>query len=166
MSDSRVLTVERSTSTAHRLSEYDGACANIHGHNMEWEVDLVVSMEETGDDNMPLDFKKVSDLIDETDHAILLSKNDPLVTRFGGDLGEIERIFGDVIWFEGDPTTEIMSQWMARRLTEEIDAVSYAEVTVWETEKYGMEASHPSDPHPACHDGQKTLDEVAEEDDE
>ena len=62
--NTRTLEVERSTSTAHRLDEYDGVCANIHGHNFEWEVTLEVSMENTGEDNMPLDFKDVADLLD------------------------------------------------------------------------------------------------------
>jgi len=70
--DSRVLDVERSTSTAHRLTHYDGACGNLHGHNMEWNVKVCVDMQGVGDDNMPLDLKDVSGMVDEFDHLVVL----------------------------------------------------------------------------------------------
>jgi len=128
MTDHRTVTVERSTSTAHRLHHYDGVCGDVHGHNIRWELTLVVEMGSVGDDNMPLDFKAVSDMVDETDHAILLNESDPLT--------ESEHL-GSVITFDGDPTTELISQWMADRLVS-LDVVTAAEVTLYETDKYGM----------------------------
>jgi 6-pyruvoyltetrahydropterin/6-carboxytetrahydropterin synthase len=141
----RTLQVERSTSTAHRLAHYEGVCANVHGHNMKWDIHLTVDMSNAGEDNMPLDFKEVSDLIDETDHAILLNENDGIVGTFI-DMGlseeeakkTIEEEFGDVIWFDGDPTCELVSQWMADRLVDEIDAVMESTVELAETEKYSI----------------------------
>lgn len=148
MSDpTRSLNVTRSTSTAHRLVEYDGACSNVHGHNFDWDVTLQVSMEKTGSDNMPLDFKDVADLLDETDHAILLNEKDALVRSFA-DVGAVEEILGDVLLFEGDPTCELVSQWMADRFIEEFDCVRYAQVNVHETDKYGMEATSVDMPGP------------------
>lgn len=147
--DTRTLEVERSTSTAHRLKHYDGACTNVHGHNMEWEVEVEVSMEGVGEDNMPLDFKDVSDLIDETDHAVLLNEDDPLVPGSLVPGGEAERYFvdalGDCILFEGDPTCEMVSKWMARRLVEEVEAAIHAEVTLWETSKYSITSEFPTE---------------------
>lgn len=131
----RKLEVERSTSTAHRLKEYDGACACVHGHNMKWEIILTVSMEDVGSDNMPLDFKEVSNMVDETDHAILLNDDDPLLGREG-----MEQLLGDLITFDGDPTCELISEWMAERFVDEIPSVLDAEVTIYETDKYGMTA--------------------------
>lgn len=147
----RTLHVERSTSTAHRLSRYDGVCGNIHGHNMHWVAEVVVDMSDTGDDNMPLDLKHISDLIDETDHATLLSEQETRklhevmgtdnVPSDDEDKKEIiEALFGDVIWFEGDPTCEVMAQWMANRIRE-IDEVISVQITVHETDKYGIETS-------------------------
>lgn len=134
--DTRTLTVERSTSTAHRLTHYEGVCANVHGHNMKWDLELVVSMEDTGEENMPLDFKDVSDRIDEYDHAILLNNDDPLVSAPDG----VRDLLGEVVTFEGDPTCELVAQVVADDLVAELDCVLEAFVTLSETEKYGMTA--------------------------
>mgnify|MGYP006266882685 FL=1 len=160
----RTLEVERSTSTAHRLAYYDGVCGNIHGHNMEWEVEVEVSMAGVGDDNMPLDLKDISGLIDEVDHAVIFGRDDELLRfvyehsdvlhheeldepdypidsetqfMFTDDIDPI----GEVFVFAGDPTCEVLSQWMADRLVNEIKAVTDAEVTVYETDKYGISTS-------------------------
>jgi len=162
MTDTRTLHVERSTSTAHRLHHYDGVCGNVHGHNMKWEAEVEVSMEEVGDDNMPLDLKDVSSLIDDTDHAILLNVNDKLLDALADevlldesqsleqmrqkdqsgiyvDSGQIP-LLGEAYLFHGDPTCEVMAQWMADRI-QNIDAVVDVEIIVYETDKYGIETS-------------------------
>lgn len=128
----REVKVNHSTSTAHRLLYYDGACNNVHGHNMEWTVNLTVEMEEIGDTNMAIDFKKVSELLDETDHAIILNEEDPLVKH--ADL------LGSVITVSGDPTVELMTEWMANKFLE-FDEVVSATVSCAETDKYDMEYS-------------------------
>jgi 6-pyruvoyl-tetrahydropterin synthase len=148
----RTLHVERSTSTAHRLQEYDGVCGNIHGHNMDWDVTVTVSMEGTGQGNMPLDLKEVADLIDEVDHTCILSTDDQLVRLFEDLSGPgthsaktlIENHFGDVIWFGSDPTCEVVAEWMAEKICE-LDPVLSVEVTLHETEKYGIGYSHESE---------------------
>ena len=140
MSDTRTLHVKRSTSTAHRLTHYDGVCGNIHGHNMNWEVWVEVSMGGTGKDNMPVDLKSVADLIDEVDHACLLSRDEAKEIPLDNNLGFIEEFFGDVIWFDGDPTCEVMAQWMADRILESDEAILGVDVTVYETDKYGISA--------------------------
>lgn len=152
--DSRNLTVERSTSTAHRLLHYDGACANVHGHNFDWKVEAVIRMDNTGDDNMPVDFKDVADMIDWTDHATLLNRDDPLVEDRaewnwvnGGNHGGAKWThytggpLGDVIVFDSDPTCELVAQWFADLLVEEADDVRLTNVSLAETEKYTMAAS-------------------------
>lgn len=139
MNESRTLKVERSTSTAHRLLNYDGACGNVHGHNMDWEVDARISMEGVGDDNMPVDLKDISSTIDQVDHAICLNADDGLAKT------EPQRSpdnLGDLITFEGDPTCEVLSQWMAKQIYHIDEAVQYVNVTVYETDKYGIQASY------------------------
>jgi len=156
MPTTRTLDVERSTSTAHRLSEYDGVCGCVHGHNIHWEVSVDVDMSDTGTDNMPLDLKDVSDLIDDVDHAIILSRDDQLL-RFiyehedGYDHAELDEWNGDgpLMWsediahlgetyiFDSDPTCEVLSQWMADRIRA-LDPVTGVEITVYETDKYGI----------------------------
>lgn len=130
----RELTVNHTTSTAHRLVHYDGVCANVHGHNMEWDVYLHVEEPET-DDAMTIDFKKVSDILDEYDHAILLNEDDALL-----EYENAINTLGDVKTFEKDPTTEHLSQVVVDRFLEH-PQITYAQVNVKETDKYGMKAS-------------------------
>lgn len=147
MNESRTLNVERSTSTAHRLTHYDGVCGNIHGHNMKWDVTADIDMTEAGEDNMPVDLKTISDVIDETDHAILLNESEAeeLVdySAFKEDAIKrdakalVESFFGDVIWFDSDPTCELVAQWMADKLVQ-LDAVMWAKVELSETDKYSI----------------------------
>lgn len=153
--EERTLQVDRSTSTAHKLEHYDGVCGNIHGHNLDWHVEAVVSMVGTDEGNMPVDLKDVADVLDTVDHACIL--NDDIVEevlehRAIDDEAEridaedlIEWFFGDVIWFESDPTCEVLSQWMANRLVQEFDAIRYASITVNETDKYGIHTAAHSE---------------------
>lgn len=152
----RRVNVERSTSTAHRLLYYDGVCGNVHGHNFDWELEVHVEAE-VDDGNMPVDMKTISEEIDKTDHAILLNEKDPLLdsesnnvvdggevrgtdwTHYeGGDLGE-------VITFDGDPTCEVVAQWMADRLVEEYDPVLSVTVELAETDKYTIQTAAVTD---------------------
>jgi 6-pyruvoyl-tetrahydropterin synthase len=109
---------------------------------MNWEVWVEVSMVETGEDNMPVDLKTVADLIDEVDHACLLNQsNEMLLSQFGPST--LEELFGDVIWFNGDPTCEVMAKWMATRIYEQSEAIENVELEVAETDKYSISAEHP-----------------------
>lgn len=154
----RILDIERSTSTAHRLNQYDGVCGQIHGHNMNWDVSAVVSMEEVGDDNMPVDLKDVSGMIDGVDHAAILNRDDPLLqmaiehSDMNVNFSEIPQTvsgfitegqfppIGQVFVFEGDPTCEVLAQWMANTMVEELEPVVNVEITLNETAKYGISA--------------------------
>jgi 6-pyruvoyl-tetrahydropterin synthase len=120
---------------------------------MDWDVEVQVVMDESGEDNMPLDLKSVSTLIDHVDHALLLKHDDELVELCHEDdiveepghvdpllyHGNIEPL-GEVFLFEGDPTCEVLSQWMADRITS-LDPVATAAVKVNETDKYGISTS-------------------------
>lgn len=143
----RRLHIERSTSTAHRLVHYDGICGDVHGHNMHWEVEARVDMAESDGDNMPLDLKDVSGLIDEVDHTTLLNEDDPLVhdrTQEGIQVTDakasVRKLLGEVIWFDGDPTCEVVVKWMAKRI-HQLDSVIGVRLTLYETDKYGVETS-------------------------
>jgi 6-pyruvoyl-tetrahydropterin synthase len=149
MTNSRKLTVERSTATAHKLSRYDGLCGNVHGHNINWEVEVRLSMDDVGDDNMPLDLKDISGLIDEFDHEMVVAEGDPMLELdpvWGGVKEDADfpirytsEVYGPVWVFEGDPTCEVLSQYVADELVK-LDPVYEARVTAYETQKYGIEA--------------------------
>lgn len=129
--DSRVLEIERTTSTGHRLSHYDGVCGNIHGHNMRWEVRVDVDFDPDDDAAMQLDLKDISDVIDVADHSLLLNEKDPLLDH--------DVPLGDrVVTFDSDPTCEKVSQWMADRILETSPHIQYVELTLYETEKYAV----------------------------
>lgn len=154
MSDTLVLTVDMDTSTAHRLSHYDGVCSSIHGHNMGWEAEVTFHYDANYEDNMAEDFKDISDVIDEVDHALLLNKEDPIAqerleyedewTWLAGDQSHPvvgwtkynSQKYGTVFVFNGDPTVEILSEWMMCRILTEFDDAFYIQLHVSETDKY------------------------------
>jgi 6-pyruvoyltetrahydropterin/6-carboxytetrahydropterin synthase len=66
----------------HRLLDYEGRCAHVHGHNGIVEIELC--SEDLDRHGMVLDFNdieaEVSRFIDsELDHRMLLRRDDPLV---------------------------------------------------------------------------------------
>jgi hypothetical protein len=54
-------------------------------------------------------------------------------------------LLGDVVLFEGDPTVELVSKWMARELYKLDEVVEHVTVKCNETEQYGLTATHPED---------------------
>jgi 6-pyruvoyl-tetrahydropterin synthase len=65
----------------HRLINYVGPCANIHGHNAR--ADIMLASEELDDKGMVIDFGDIKSVIkqwiDETlDHTLLLHKDDAI----------------------------------------------------------------------------------------
>jgi len=146
----RTLTVERSTATGHRLSEYDGVCGNVHGHNIRFEVEVRVSMDEDDSSNMPLDLKDISSVIDQLDHVLVLSVNDEMLEidpTWGGVQDDAEfpilfksEVYGSVYVFEGDPTCEVVAQYVADEIIK-LNGVLWSSVKVFETDKYSVAAS-------------------------
>ena len=65
---------------AHMLIHHD-KCARLHGHNYEIEVDIEGSLDEN---NMVIDFgpfkARVSAIIKELDHMVILPENNPELT--------------------------------------------------------------------------------------
>ena len=149
-SGSRKLSVERSVATGHRLSEYDGVCGNVHGHNINFEVKVWVEMDENDSSNMPLDLKDISAVVDQLDHVLVLSVNDEMLEidpTWGGVRDDAEfpvlfksEVYGPVYVFEGDPTCEVIAQYIAEELIG-LNGVFYADVIAYETDKYSVAAS-------------------------
>lgn len=67
------LTVKSHISSAHHLNNYDGKCANIHGHN--WQVAVSVKGSQLNDDGLLVDFvilkQRINDLLETLDHKNL-----------------------------------------------------------------------------------------------
>jgi 6-pyruvoyltetrahydropterin/6-carboxytetrahydropterin synthase len=67
------LTVKRSFAAAHKLENYKGRCAVLHGHT--WTVEVTVCGEHLDDCGMIIDFKVLKDIVDKIirpfDHSYL-----------------------------------------------------------------------------------------------
>lgn len=151
-SGERTLTVERSVAMGHRLSRYDGLCGNVHGHNVRFDVRVRVEMGEDDKSNMPLDLKDISGVVDQLDHVLVLANDDqmldidPSLEDREGD-GSPEdypyvydsEVYGRVFVFDGDPTCEVISQYVADEIVE-LNGVYYVDVTAYETDKYSVGA--------------------------
>ena len=67
------LKLEHHFDAAHKLENYEGACANLHGHR--WNVIIEIETEELLN-GMIIDFKEVKGIINEFDHKTILQEKD------------------------------------------------------------------------------------------
>ena len=118
---------------AHRLFNYKGACANIHGHN--YKVELSVEGDCIGDeDGLLMDFKSVKKLLQEEvmgrfDHKLILFSEDPLV----GVLRRQENV--DLLVVPYNPTVEEMASHIRHLITKKLpEHVWFHSVKIWETD--------------------------------
>lgn len=98
---------------AHRLSNYDGPCREIHGHTYKLEVTVTGPIQDDAD--MVLDFKILKKILSETvmkhfDHALIL-KNEP------GNRQIFGAYQGKITWMDHEPTVERMLVWIASVLS-------------------------------------------------
>lgn len=117
------ITKQIETETGHRLNNYDGKCSHLHGHRYQWAV--TVSSPVLDDTGFVMDFSDLKAIlkktIDQLDHALVLSVDDPIVIRFGEaktrDLflatnGERARLF--LVHF--NPTVENLVNFIAESI--------------------------------------------------
>lgn len=127
----------------HRLFNYDGDCANIHGHNYKVEVTIIGKVGATG---MVIDFKELGrqckNVLDKYDHALILCKGDPLIDILNlffppAHFQNIPRIIPcvgkiKIHIMEGNPTAENMATEIACLLFK--DEIPVYKVKLYETE--------------------------------
>lgn len=120
------------TETAHRLMDYVGKCARIHGHSYKWEVEIEALIQRNG---IAVDFSRVKHLLQEQihvpyDHMLVLCKDDPVARLFGEppmDYGICKVPF--------NPTAENLAKDAAQRIIKQLGANEYLiSLTCWETE--------------------------------
>jgi len=131
------ITREETFDMAHRLMQHDGQCSNIHGHTYRVQVTVAgVPDKETG---MVIDFSTLKEImhntiIDPLDHALALNEGDGLV-------GILEKMGYNIVTYKGDPTVELMSFDILKKIKKYIDGLvlpNFLEVTsvrLWETPK-------------------------------
>jgi len=115
--------VERSFHAAHRLWQHRQKCRFLHGHSYRVKIKAQGPLDPRG---MVADFADVKAIIDQLDHCVILSKEDPLakVLKEGG-----QRVF----LLDRNPTAENLALLIAQRVIEEL-SLEMAEVEVFETE--------------------------------
>lgn len=112
----------------HRLLNYVGPCANLHGHNAK--VEIMLASADLDEKGMVVDFGDIKSTvkawIDETlDHTMLLAKGDPLIPVFDE---KKERYY----LMEKNPTAENI----AEHIYDYVEQQGYpvVSVTLWETD--------------------------------
>lgn len=115
---------------AHRISNYQGACNQVHGHS--YKLQITVSAEMPGENDMVLDFKVLKELVQNHvlslwDHSLMLKEN-----------VENRQFFlnypGKVYWMDSEPTAERMLLDISRKLEPILpDHVNMEEIVLFET---------------------------------
>ena len=111
----------------HRLLEYDGKCANPHGHNGILEIELLSNKLDSR--GMVYDFtdvkKRLSEFIElEIDHRMLLREDDPIVAA-------LEALGETVFTMRDNPTAENIAKLIFQEAKDR--NLPVASVRLWET---------------------------------
>lgn len=112
----------------HRLMDYVGRCARIHGHNVR--VELVLAAKTLDRRGFVMDFGDLEEtakrFIDDTlDHRLLLRRDDPVIPSLEA-AGEV------FVALDENPTAEFLSRYLFEALTER--GLPLKAVRFWETE--------------------------------
>ena len=112
----------------HRLLNYVGPCANLHGHNARAEI--MLSSDKLDESGMVMDFGEIKTTvktwIDENlDHTMLLSKGDPLIPVLED---KNERFY----LMQDNPTAENIAKLIYDYV--ESQGFPVIAVTLWETD--------------------------------
>jgi 6-pyruvoyltetrahydropterin/6-carboxytetrahydropterin synthase len=111
----------------HRLMNYQGKCARLHGHN--GRVEIVLAAATLDPSGFVMDFgditRRAEAFLERFDHRMLLRDDDPLVPvlRAAGE---------DLVTLPVNPTAEHLARLVHEHLTEA--GFPVAEVRFWETE--------------------------------
>ena len=147
------VTKKMNTETGHRLINYDGKCAHLHGHTYRWEVtvvqdDLVGIDHHTG---MVADLKEVmKEVIGPFDHAFVLCEHDPLLNMPDEDIDETFMASngdkGNLIVLPFNPTAENLLRFVSEGLEDQFKkrGLHLDRIKVWETEDSYAEMFLPS----------------------
>lgn len=123
------LIVDSHFASAHRLADYPGKCAALHGHT--WGVSAAVRANELDSIGMCIDFKKIAGSLDE------------VVDRFDHQTLNDLPDFADI-----NPTAENISRVIFDRLSELLNTekVTLVSVTVSESDRYRVTYTRDSNP--------------------
>lgn len=111
----------------HRLMDYVGRCARIHGHNAR--VELVLGSATLDRRGFVMDFGDLEDVarrfLDETlDHRLLLRRDDPVIPSLTA-AGEV------FVTLDENPTAEFLARFIFEALTQK--GIPLKAIRFWET---------------------------------
>lgn len=114
-------------SYAHRLLNYEGKCARLHGHNGRIQIEMASA--ELDECSMVVDFHEIKEKMaawvdDMLDHQLILCEKDPLVEV----LREQDEPF---VVIEENPTAEVMAKMIFEEASRQGFPVT--KVTLFET---------------------------------
>jgi len=148
------------TETGHRLTNYVGKCAHLHGHSYKWEVTVQCTMKDMLDNGMIMDFKDLKAVMEKCigpwDHAFIFNSADPLVgeldawqtlnsrdlqSNIQSVLRATDNTLGRVYVYPWNPTAEAMVAYQFSRIQGQLNAgrmlgthnAYLKKVRVWET---------------------------------
>jgi len=115
--------IETTFAAAHQLRNYKGSCGQLHGHT--WKVRVETEADRLDKTGMTIDFK---DLKTETDSVI---------SEFD------HHYINQVAPFDREnPTAENLARYIYRKIEKILpENVKISEVTVWESDSYGVKYS-------------------------
>jgi 6-pyruvoyltetrahydropterin/6-carboxytetrahydropterin synthase len=115
----------------HRLLDYEGKCAHLHGHGAY--VQIEITSEKLNSGGMVMDFYDIKSSLgqwiqDTLDHKMILCERDPLIPA-------LKKAGEPLVLLKENPTAEVLAKWIyeeARRRR-----IPVSKVTLWETEHNG-----------------------------
>lgn len=126
--DAQTVTVCKNitTETAHRLVNYSGKCAHIHGHSWQWEVCIEVTRLQNN--GIAVDFGELKRFLNDHihelfDHSLVLCESDRLVRLCKAEglslehfLSVDEHVPARVVVMDCNPTSENLALYAKRTL--------------------------------------------------
>ncbi len=112
------LSIQKEISAAHQLRDYDGPCANIHGHN--WQIKVEVSAENLDHVGIAIDFSDIEHLLWQ-----IIGLYD-------------HRNFNDIAPFDQiNPTAENIARYVYHEMQKVLpEGIGIKNVQLWETDTY------------------------------
>lgn len=132
------VTKEVTFDSAHMLSNYEGKCANLHGHTYKLQVSVEAPLQSKGNEEcMVVDFNNLKNALNTVtrvfDHAIIFSASEYRGEAENALLGWAEAYGMKYIIL---PDAKSTSEYIASYIKDQIESVYPAKrisVRVWET---------------------------------